>query len=539
MLPDLLPVVLTVFYSCSYVLVYSKYYASVGNTTYGYLAMFLPVVALFVKPISCSVTDANGTHRQFLIGSVATYGLCYGAFAIIPYFKDPEDHDNDTLTWIIICILHTIGSAAVSCLFCMQDALASNYARKNNLSYSRMRIWANVGWALGALGIMVYGDLSWLPFRVPGCIILALLCAADALVLILWPYQEDFEMFHDGSTVEQRKLSIVGPNTMALMASSRMKPRGSISKDMLERIRTGRSKSVGMLPNSALGKKFEDAKSPEKKEEKEYTNFQIQMILMKMIAKEHRSFTKYILLFIIFGIVQSMLWTFQFDYFRASVAKTDEEFEFISTLCMIAQSVTGEILINAIASKLIAMFGANANMSLALVTQGMRCYCYSSMTPYMSPWFVFFSEALQGPSLGLYWILIVDVGSNFALMVTDYIPELKRRGIVRNAAHEAEISGCLRATMIGVMSSSMEGLGVAIGAYIGGVVSTNLGYDIMWNACAILAITVGFLNIGWDLLSKLILKKESKRKGGSSAITGHMNVPSIIVESDTAKGTRM
>lgn len=520
----------------SYVLVYSKYYANVENTTYGYLAMVLPVVTLFAKPISCSVTDANGTHRQLLIGSVVTYGLTYGAFAVIPYFKDPDDHDNDTLTWIVICILHIIGNAAASCLFCMQDALASNYARKNDLSYSRMRIWANVGWAFGALGIMIYGDLSWLPFRVPGCIILAVLCAADALILLYWPYQDDFEMFHDGSTVEQRKLSIVGPNTRALMAQR--SSRGSISKDLLERIKAGRSKSVGMLPSAPVVKKAQDVPS-KKKDDKEYTNFQIQMILMKMIVKEHKSFSKYILLFITFGIVQSMLWSFQFDYFKARITKTDDEFEFISTLCMIAQSVTGEILINAVASKLIAMFGANANMSLALITQGMRCYCYSSMMPYMSSYFVFFSEALQGPSLGLYWILIVDIGSNFALMVTDYIPELKRRGIVRNAAHEVEISGCLRASMIGFMSSSMEGLGVAIGAYVGGVVSSKLGYDIMWNMCAVISITVGFINIGWELLSKLILRRNSKKKEPSVA-DSYLTVPSIFVEaSEISKGTRM
>lgn len=504
--------------------------------------MALPVLAMIVKPVVCSITDANQSHRQFLIGALSTFTLSYGSLAIIPFFKDPEDHSTDTITWIIITIIYVAGGAATSCIFAMNDALASNYARKNNISYSRMRIWGNVGWAIGAFGIMLIGDVSWLPSRVPGCIILAIFGFTDVAILTLWPYPEDFEMFHDGSTVEQRKLSIVGPNTIALLAQNR--PRGSISKDMLEKIKTGRSKSVGMLPRAEVvqsrptGIDSPKSKKKEKDDDKEYTNFQIQMLLLKMIAKEHKSFIKYIILFTIFGIVQSMIWTFQFDYFKARVAKNSEEFEFLSTLCMIAQSFTGEILVNAVASNLLKMFGANANLSLALVTLGMRCFCYSSLLPYLGYWFVFVSEGLQGPSLGLYWTLTVDIGSNFALMVTDYIPELKRRGIVRDRVHEEELNGCLRASMIGFMSSSMEGLGNALGAIIGGIISTSLGYEAMWNICAAAAISVGLMNIGWDILSKLVLKRKSKKTLRSES--NNLAIPSIIVEeSSTSKKTKM
>lgn len=502
------------------------------NAQFGILAMILPSLVFFAKPIACSVTDAKGIHKQFLLCALAVFGVSYGSLGLLAIFKDPEDHSTDTIAWFVMSGLMSCGYVASACVSCMNDALASNYARKHNKSYSRMRIWACVGWAMGALLIMLMGKILWLPFRVPGIIILVVAITVDILFLTLWPYEEDFEMFHDGSTVEQRKLSIVGPNTMALMAQN--KPRGSISRDMLEKIKAGRSKSVGNLPRidqslrppeSKFNKNTKEAKP------KEYSNFQCQMILMKMIATTHKSFMRFIGLFVLFGLVQGMLWTYQLDFFKARVAKDAAEFEFMSTLCMIAQSVFGEILINAVATDMIRWFGTNANMSLALVTLGLRCFFYCQILPYLGPTSVIIAEALQGPSLGLYWILIVDVGSNYALMVPDYIPEMKRRGIVRDRAHEEELSGCLRASMIGAMSSSMEGLGGALGSFLGGVISGSLGYDWMWNFCAIISISVGFLNIGWDVATKLIFKKGPK----IMSMSGQHDIPTVVVENINVK----
>lgn len=401
-----------------------------------------------------------------------------------------------------------------------------------------MRIWACIGWASGALLIMIIGNVSWLPFRVPGIIILIIAIVTDILFLTLWPYEDDFEMFHDGTTVEQRKLSIVGPNTMAYLAQN--KPRASISRDMLERIKTGRSKSVGNLPRYGGHLKPLDLTQPPQKNEpekelKEYSNFQCQMILMKMIATTHKSFLRYIFLFTFFGIIQGIFWTYQLDFVKTNITRDEAEFEFISNLCMIVQSFLGEIPINAVATDMIRIFGANANMSLALVTLGMRCFFYSQILPYAGPLSIIAAEALQGPSLGLYWILIVDVGSNYALMVTDFMPEMKRRGIVRSPMHEEELSGCLRASMIGAMSSSMEGLGVALGSFLGGVISSSLGYTWMWNFCAFVSISLGFVNIGWDVLTKLVFKRQSKKKQAETSKAPSSNIPIFVIESANSK----
>lgn len=469
-----------------------------------------------------------------MIASLITFGASYGSLGLLALFKDPEDHDSDFLAWMIMCVLMSLGYTATACVYCMNDALASNYARKNNLTYSKMRIWTSIGWASGAFLVIIIGDVEWLPFRMPGIIVLTIAIITDVLFLIFWPYEDDFEMFHDGSTVEQRKLSMVGPNTMAYLA--RRGPRGSISHDMLARIREGRSKSVGNLPrmNSVgidskskleLGLKKETEKEPEK--QKEYSNFQCQMLLMKLIATNHISFIRYIFLFTIFGIVWGMLFTYQLDFFKARVAKDQEEFEYMAKFCMIAQALLGEIPVNYFANDMLRWFGASANMSIALITLGMRCFFYGQLLPYLGANWVAIAEALQGPSCALYWILIVDIGSNYALMVTDFMPELKRRGIVRDPAHEAELSGCLRASMIGAMSSSMEGLGTAIGSFLGGILSGSLGYDFMWNFCTILAVGAGLANIYWDISRKLIFKKQSKKK---DAVMQSKRVPSIMVE---------
>jgi len=396
-----------------------------------------------------------------------------------------------------------------------------------------MRIWGNIGWAAGPITVLMIGNVSWLPFRTPGIILLVLATGIDVLLLSLWPYDEDFVMFHDGSTIEQRKLSMVGPNTMAYLRQN--KPRGSVSRDMLEKIRTGRSKSVGNLPRmDGQLRSLDFSQAPQKVEEKEmkeYSNAQCQLILLKMIATGHKSFFRFISLFITFGFIQGFFWNFQMDYVDKRITKGDQEqFETMANLCMIAQAFLGEIPINALATHMIRLFGTNANLSLALVAIGLRCFFYIQFLPYLPRMWILFAEALSGPSLGLYWILIVDVGSNYALMVNEFMPEMKRRGIVRSRAHEEELNGCLRATMIGAMSSSMEGLGVASGALIGGYVTSSVGYDFMWNFCAYLGIIVGLSNLFIDVFNKLILKKQKKKKDPSS-----MAIPVVRIESIDSK----
>lgn len=479
--------------------------------------------------MSCSLTDALGIHKQFLIGSLATFGISYGSLGFVAMLKDPNSEENDLIYWLIMCVLMGLGYVSMTCVYCMNDALASNYARKNNISYSKMRIASTVGWASGAVVVMVIGDVDWLPFRMPGILLLSIAIAVDIAFLVFWPYDDDFEMFHDGSTIDQRKLSMVGPNTMAYLAAQSHR-RSSISRDMLERIKTGRSKSVGNLPRLNGGElkpnqPFEPTrttKPAEIEEEKEYTNFQCQMLLIKMIASAHKSFVKYVILFVIFGICNGMVLAFQFDYFKDKIAKDKHESELMSNLSIITQSI-GELPILFFAYDLIKMFGSNACVSLSLVILGLRCFIYGRLLPYLGPYWVGAAEAMHGPSYGLYWVLIVDIGSNYALMVTEFMPELKRRGIVKDRAREEELNGCLRATMIGVMSSSMEGLGTAVGALLGGFISSSFGYYFMWDLCAMLSIATGFINIGWDVSTKLLCKKSAKKDESKPAI-------SIVVE---------
>lgn len=508
---------------------FAKHYAHVTNSQFGLLAFILPALALVAKPISCSLTDAMGIHKQFLVGALSTFGLSYGSLIFVAFMKDHESTDNDLLYWMVICFMMGLGYVAMSCVYCMNDALASNYARKNNMSYSKMRMFSTVGWASGAILVMAIGDIPWLPKMVPGLILMCIAITVDVLFLVCWPYDEDFEMFHDGSTVDQRKLSMVGPNTMAYLAQNQHR-KSSISKDMLEKIRSGRSKSVGNLPRLNYGNlSFKQGLEPvaatkevKDQEEKEYSNFQCQMLLIKMIASAHKSFIRYIVLFVLFGMVNSMVLAFQFDYFDARIAMDKQESQMMTNLSIVMQSV-GELPIFFFAYDLIRIFGANACVSMAMITLGLRCFVYGRLLPYLGAYWVGVAEVLQGPSFGLYWVLIVDIGSNYALMVSDFMPELKRRGIVKDRAREEELNGCLRASMIGVMSSSMEGLGTSVGALIGGFMSSALGYYFMWDICALLIIIVGFLNIGWDVSTKLLFNRKEKKKEPTTTV-------SIVVE---------
>lgn len=524
---------------------YAKHYANITNVEFGYLQMLLPLLALVAKPMSCSFTDARGCHKGFLVSSLCAFVLGYGSLAVVPFFKDPEDHANDFAAWCLIASLMTVGSVSLACIFSMNDALASNYARKHNKSYPRMRIFANLGWASGALTIMSIGEISWLPFRVLGCIILTVFVATDVVILLLWPYSEDFAMFHDGSTIDQRKASIPGPNTVAAIAA--LRKRGSISRDMLESIRAGRSKSLGSLPKAdhfqrvghspsyitkmgTIGENDTGTGTGTVMEEqgREFTNFQCQIALLKMIAGRHKSFVRNIALFTLLGSMIGCVFSFENDYFKEAIVRDDAEFEFLSGLCMIAQVIPGEVMLNFFAGDLLRWFGQNAIMSLALVAMGLRCFFYANILPYAGNMSALISESLHGPSVGLYWVLVVDVGSHYALMVSDFIPELKRRGMVKSPLQEQELAGCLRATCIGIMSASAEGSGFAVGSLLGGFVSSRYGYATMWNCCALLGVAAGFANLGWDLVRKLVLHHPT------TAVGDHKK-PSSVVRGDGAE----
>lgn len=442
----------------------------------------------------------------------------YSSLIIVAYLKDPNTHEGDNFYWVLIGLLIFVGSISMACIFCLNDALASNYARKHNVTYGSIRFWSSIGWFTGALTCLLLGfaNITFLRFRVASLLVMFIAISLDIALIVLWPYAEDFEMFHDGTTIQDRKMSIVGPNTLMYIASKQ--PRLSISKDILDNIKAGRSKSMGAISKykAPLDDTFKAIDTIEKKPCKEYSNIQCQKMLLKAIAKTHPNLVKYICLFMIYGCLQTAIWTFSFKFLKnviTSKAKdlesAENQFDLISPLCLMAQSV-GEVPTYMISGFLLRNFGVNALVSLSFVSLGLRAFFYSNILPYCNPYFVLMAEVLSGPSVGIYFVSSVEIASHYALMVTEFIPKLKSKGIVRDRVHERELEGCLRATMIGLVSGSMEGLGAALGGYLAGEVLQIYDYNYLWFMCAITAWIIGFGNISWDLIQKLVRKPKSK-----------------------------
>ena len=156
--------------------------------------MILPFLTLIAKPAICSLADSYKSHRTFLVATMFTYMLGFGGLAILPFYLDLENHTTDSTAWFFICILIPVGYVSAGVLFSLTDSLASNYASKNNTSYSLLRMWSTIGWGSGALLLMAIGETKSLPFRVPGLLILIVVSIIDMLIITLWRNKDDFVM---------------------------------------------------------------------------------------------------------------------------------------------------------------------------------------------------------------------------------------------------------------------------------------------------------------------------------------------------------
>lgn len=241
---------------------------------------------------------------------------------------------------------------------------------------------------------------------------------------------------------------------------------------------------------------------------KQPSNLKLQMILLKLIMSKHKSLVRFLILFVAYGLVQSCIWNFENDYIKENITKDEKEFEFVSTLCMLAQCLCGEVIIYLLAPKMMEMFGLNANMTLTLFSIGLRCFAYANFLPYVSIYFVILTEALQGPSFGLFYCVLNEAGTKYSLMVDEFIPKLRRRGWVTDA-NEEHIRGCLRATMTGLMGACMEGLGIGVGAFLAGLISTKFGFFTLWNTGAAVGFSAGLINLAIDIIPKVFNLRNS------------------------------
>lgn len=230
-----------------------------------------------------------------------------------------------------------------------------------------------------------------------------------------------------------------------------------------------------------------ETEAVQQREHKEGT----QKILLKMIFKEDGRLIKYLMLFVMVGIVSS---PFQFIFLTLDEASKERNQNF--------SNLAGTVIVSQAAIESIAFYvmpwASDYFKRPTLMISGFLImvirssfFGYFYYTSGISLYWAVLAEWGHGIPWAIYTTLQIDIALMFANQSSLFIPKLRKLGILGDAAvigreaslaEEASIKILLRATMNGIFAGATDGLGTGAGCLILGMVYDHFGYINMWRA---------------------------------------------------------
>lgn len=452
--------------------------------------MVLPFASIISKVFFCSLADRHRAYKLVFTCFLFTALLGYGSFGILPFFIDTPSKDRGLVLpiWIFICIMASTATISMSVVGSLSDAFAMDSSRKNNLNYGFIRVWGTLGWGIASLVLAYLNGIKQLPFLVPGLIMTIVLIVIDLLAVILWPKKSDFNL--DKSASDSSLEDVINAITQIENRGSNI---GSTAGD--------NSKTTGY---GTMGDRIEmkNSQLPNVQARKTPSNLKLQWLLLKGVAKRRKSLFRYMVLFTCSGALIALQWSYLFLYLQKIYT---ESFTFISSLSMVGQAICGELPFFILSNVIIKRCGRSFTLSLSIMSLGLRYLLYRYLLPNSSMYFVLLTESLAGPSFGLFYVIMTEVGLEYS-DCEDVVSEFVRSRLVENNPEEIKkLRQALRATMQSLMSACYEGLGVGIGSIVGGLVIDNFGFEILWTGAAITALFLGVANLAIDALKIPVL----------------------------------
>lgn len=483
-------------FNCRYISTYAEYYANASPSQYGLLNMVLPFVTILAKLFFCSLADRRRAYRSFFTWFLIISLLGWGSFGVLPSFiaPQPKELGLNYLTWILICVMTSISTISMGVISCLSDAFAMNSSKKNNSSYGYIRLWGTIGWGISSIVIAYTNQTDKLPFLVPGLIMTIILITIDIIIVIFWPTNAEFNL--DKSATDS---SIDLNDTSTIFKETTRAQHGEIDPH--------RDLSPG---------------SQDQEQQLEVIGVKIQWFLFKEVARQRKSLFRYMLLFTISGALISLQWSYFFLYLKKIYSA---DFTYISGLSMVGQSFLGELPLFILSKLVIQTLGRSHSLSISIISIGIRYLLYEYLLPNASMYFVLLTETLQGPSFGLFYVVMTEVGLDYSDCEAAIVKVVEAGVISNNPAQVQKLRQALRATMQSMMSACYEGLGLGIGSIVGGVIIDYYGFSSLWLWSSITAIVLGVANILVELLALPILvdKIETRQHDEGSSTTYSKN----------------
>ena len=475
--------------------------------------MVLPFVTIGSKLVFCSLADRHRAYRLFFIIFLVCALIGYGSFAVLPFLVTPPAKEAGLSrgTFVVICIMTSIATISMSVLSCLSDAFAMNSSRKYNTSYGLIRLWGTLGWGASALLLTYVNQYNKLPFLVPGLLMMIVLIVVDITVVAAWANGDDFKL--DKSASDFTSVDVIaalaqgpgiggtcgGPNLAD--DSTRLSPKvlgnyGAAKEDNNKRPEVLRVQESGV--SIAQGHEFRI----------DIDSVKMQWILFKEVSRRRRSIFRYMTLFTISGALISLQWSYFFLYLE-QIYQSD--FTYISGLSMFGQSMLGELPFFILSQYVIKLLGRSHSLSISIASIGIRYLLYEYLLPNSSMYFVLLTETLQGPSFGLFYVVMTEVGLDYS-DCEEAIVSVVAQGIVANDPNQIDrLRQALRATLQSLMSACYEGLGVGIGSIVGGLVIDYFKFTNLWFYSSWIAITLGLINTLIDVSGIPIFEDKAHR----------------------------
>lgn len=432
--------------------------------------MILPFVTMASNVFVCSLADRHQAHRCLFLWFLVVALIGYGSYGILPFFVAPqlEERGLNIATWTMICIIATVSTIAMSVITCLSDALAMNSSIRRDTSFGKIRVWGTLGWGLGSLLLSFINQSTKLPLLVPGLIMTTVLILADVLAVAFWPNKNDFEL-------ERPSLATVCQDSMLDSGTAGCPGDGKDNSSDA----SYRSRSLSATPAQLL---------TSEKSTVDVSSSKIQWELFREVAKRRSSIFVYMGLFTLSGAIISVQWSYFFLFLKSI---HPAEFAFVSGFAMTIDSVI-EVPFFLLSEQMIQILGRNHTLGFSFASMGARFLLYNYLLPNSSIYLVIIPELLQGPSFGLFYVVMTEVANEYS-ECEDAIAKVIKEGLVPDTADNIRrLRQSLRATMQSVVSACYEGLGLGLGSILGGLVIEYYGFANLWFYSALVSLSVGF-----------------------------------------------
>jgi hypothetical protein len=463
---------------------YAAEYTGATGTQHGILYTVLPFMALLAKPFVCSVADKYAAHHHCLLLFIFLTMIGFGSLVIYPFFPDwTKQHQN--LVWALYCFAAFLGNTSMCVVNSIGDSLAINSCTRKNVSYGQYRLWGPVGFGVFGAIWGIASEIPHLPKYTPGIITMVVILAINILLLAFWYDKDEFKIL---GTVEP-----VDDGLESRQQSQSLNNYGSTSQTNNQTaINNSSGDQQSQLRPSEAG---DDNITVEVSKKVKRIN------LLWRLGQEHKSVFVFIFIFTFCGVLTGIHWQFFFKYLQKIAEDGGQNFSLITTLALPVQALGGELVFFVLASRILQRLGPSVTLVICLFSFAARYLLYAYLIPHVNIYWVLLVELFQGPAFGLMYCVLTHQANVYSEKIDEIVAKT-------SSSDDIMLRKSLHATLQGILGASFEGLGLGLGAIIGG-----RAYDtnpiLMWQIAGYGAFAVSTLYLVGTLFVSMLKRSRS------------------------------